>query len=61
MKVNYKIILINFNSLAILLELVSEKSVVPREPKGQAHSSTCFGLSSTLGKNERKTQTRTHK
>jgi hypothetical protein len=31
MKVNYKIILINFNSPEILLELISEKSTVPRE------------------------------
>lgn len=31
MKVNYKIILINFNSPEVLLELVSEKSTVLRE------------------------------
>lgn len=31
MKVNYKIILINFNSPMILLELMSEKNAVPRE------------------------------
>lgn len=31
MKVNYKIILINFNSPMILLEMMSKKYAVPRE------------------------------
>lgn len=53
MKVNYKIILINFNSPEILLELVYEKSTVPREASTavrqvwlfQAQSNTSLDLS----------------
>ena len=35
MKVNCKILLINFNNPVILLELMSDESTVPREALGE--------------------------